>query len=150
MQKLKTKFTVLICGLALLCALPGCKTQLETGGAYAPTNSVGQVVQAPDVAFFQVDSAFDLAMSLANSVFNIERDNRAFLESINPNIKHSLDAIRPNAKLAAAEYATARKAYKATPTPAGLTALETALAKIKQVNAAAQAVLPDINKAIGK
>lgn len=133
---------LLILGLSLTIGWSGCKSgTLETGGAYAPTNTLGQVVIAPDIAFFQVDAAFDLAYSAFDAAFKFEKDNRPLLWQISPDIKHSLDVIRPDAVGVVQAYAVARKAYLASPTPAGLDTLRTWLSKAQQLANMAQAVV---------
>lgn len=120
---------------------------MEPGGAYAPdptTNAVTGVVTqiATDKPFFIVDGAFYLAYSIIDGAFTFERDNRATLWALSPEIKHALDKIRPDAVVARNSYIAARKGYIANPTPAGLSDLQFALAKIQQLQAAATAVIP--------
>ena len=133
----------LILGLILVAAavglsgmVTGCKSTLETGGAYAQTNA------APDRVFFETDAAFNLAYSAVDGALKFERENRALLWRVSPQIKHTLDGIRPQAFQAAKDYAVARSAYLLAPAPAGLTTLQTILARIQQFSAAAVAVLP--------
>lgn len=125
----------------------GCKSTLEQSGAYAPdpvTNAVsGAVTQVTaDKPFFIADGAFYLAYSAIDAAFTFERDNRATLWALSPDIKHALDKIRPDAVVARNSYIAARKGYLANPTPAGLSDLQFALAKIQQLQSAATAVLP--------
>ena len=123
--------------------VPACSTtKLEPGGAYAPAGTNGVAVVAPDYAFFIADSSFDLAYSALDAAFTFERDNRALLWNVSHKIKHTLDQLRPQALTVRNQYIAARVAYIANPTPAGLSTLQTALAKIKQLSAAAQAALP--------
>jgi hypothetical protein len=129
--------------LVAVLGLAGCKGTLEQGGAYAPIGTNGVVTIAPDYAFYVVDSGFDLAYSTVDGAFKFEADNRMLLWSISPNIKHTLDQLRPQAVTIRNEYAAARAAYMANPTPAGLTTLQAALAKAQQIAAAAMAVLPN-------
>lgn len=144
------KNSLLLVGLLTLSLLPmaetGCKSTLEGGGAYAPvtTNVDGTVTptQAPDKAFFVADAAFYLAYSAVDAAFTFERDNRSRLWDLDPNIKKSLDKVRPQAVQARNEYIHAREGYLLHPTPAGLSTIQTALAKIQQVRDAAQAVVP--------
>ena len=123
----------------------GCKQTLEQGGAYAPvtTNAAGQieVIQAPDLAFFEVDFAFDALYNLADTAFSFERNNRAVLWKLSPDIKHTLDQVRPSFDQAAREYALARQAYLQNPIPANLDTLGTILARMKAISAAAQAAI---------
>lgn len=123
-------FIPLLAGLSF-----ACKKTLEPGGAYAATNTV------PDLTFYQVDAGFRAAYGTLDSAFNWERDNRADLWKISPKIKHDLDAIRPTAAEVVRNYAVARTAYKASPTPAGLSQLQTILAKAQQLMQTAQAVI---------
>lgn len=127
----------------------GCASKLASGGAYAPTREVisnGQTnivaTAAPDKGFFVADAAFDLAYSAVDAAFNFEKNNRLLLWQISPEIKHTLDKLRPQAFNAVQQYALARDAYMANPTPAGLDGLKTALGKMQQLSSAAQAVLP--------
>lgn len=145
MKKLRLLIPLIITCVCLI----GCASRLESGGAYAPTKTVvenGQTniiaTAAPDKAFFIADAAFDLSYSAVNAAFEFERNNRLLLWRISPEIKHELDKVRPQAFNAVQVYALARDAYLANPTPAGLTALQTALGKMQQLSSAAQAVLP--------
>jgi hypothetical protein len=135
----------LVFSIVCLFASVGCHKTLEPGGAYSPsiTNATtGAVTSSPDMAFYTVDSAFYLAYTSLDTVFAIERDNRAALFKLSPAIKHTLDSIRPTALAVAQEYARARTAYIANPTPAGLTGLQLYLARIQQLVVSAQAALP--------
>lgn len=149
--------------LALGIFATGCASnRLEPGGAYDPvtttiaTNLSGQVITntavlyEPDIVFFQIDSAFDIAYSAVDGAFKFERDNRLLLWKISPDVKHSLDKARPVVLQVAREYAVARKAYQASPTPAGLSTLQLSLSKMQSVSASAQAVIADVNKTKGK
>lgn len=144
------KLRLIIPIITVACAcLVGCASRLESGGAYAPTKEVienGQTnivaTAAPDKGFFVVDASFDLAYSAVDAAFNFEKNNRLLLWRLSPEIKHTLDKIRPQAFNAVQIYGTARDAYLANPTPAGLDALKTALGKMQQISAAAQAALP--------
>jgi hypothetical protein len=139
--------------LALLCG-SSCKGKLEPGGAYSPvtTNADGTLnfTQAPDIGLFVADSGFDLAYSGMETAFKIERDNRALLWKVSPQIKHTLDQIRPKAVDGKLKYAQARAAYIANPVPANLDALNTILAEVKALTAAATAVLPQNGNQPGK
>ena len=107
-----------------------------------------QAVSA-DLAFYTTDAAFLLAASTLDTVFRFEKDNRDNLWKLSPDIKHTLDKIRPDAAQAVATYAAARKAYMSSPTPTGLSLLNTILAKVQQVSvaaAAAVATLPTSTK----
>jgi len=146
--------TVLLAN-AIICLTPGCKGSLAPGGAYSPglttltTNADSTITTnfvataAPDFAFYVADSAFSIAHSTADGVFNFERNNRAALWKISPKIKLTLDSIRPSADQAVHEYAVARTAYLASPTPAGLTTLQTALAKTQAITTSATTAIAD-------
>lgn len=142
---MKKLLTALSCAV-LLCAItltPACKSsKLEPGGAYAPIASDGVQRIAPDVGFFAVESAFKLAHNTIRFVFDAEYENRALLWSVSPKIKHTLDAIRPQVNEAIRDYAEARDVYRENPTPAGLSNMEFALAKVKQLALTAEAALP--------
>lgn len=149
-----TKATALIFCIGLSICFVGCQGKLAPGGAYAPTKvvittdasgaSVTNVVptEAPDYAFFAVDSSFDFAYAALDAVFTFEQNNRLMLWQISPNIKHSLDQLRPEAATIVRGYVTARASYIANPTPAGLSALQTALSQIQAAAKAAQAAIP--------
>ncbi len=144
---LRKTFTVLCLSVLALAfsagpvLLSGCRTpQLESGGAYAPTNSVGQASAAPDPEFYAVDATFSLDYGLVQAVFQFERDNRPYLWGLDPNIKRTLDGLRPQVVEAVQNYFVGRDAYKANPTPAGLSTLQTVAGRMKQVAASAQAV----------
>lgn len=139
-----------IIALAIGLAFTGCKATLEPGGAYAPvtTNSVtGEVTatQAPDLAFFNIESAYLLSYSVIDAGFRFERDNRAMLWKLNPNIKHTVDSIRPQAVAANAEYFRARKVYLANPIPPNLTPLRDLLTRINTLACSISAILPQGN-----
>ena len=140
------KRLVPIIALVACLGLSACKSTLEPGGAYAPTttNAVTGVItatQAPDMAFYNIDSAYLLAYSTANAAFDFERNNRAMLWKISPQIKHTLDTIRPQAVAANMRYLAARASYLANPVPAGLTQLQTILAEIGSIASAAQVAI---------
>lgn len=118
----------------------GCgSTRLEQGGAYAPTNQVG------DLQFYQADALYDVTYFTLDAVFKFEADNRAGLWKISPDIKHTLDKIRPTAWQVNVEYLKAREAYKANPVPANLAPMQTAIGKLQQLLATANAVIPKAN-----
>jgi hypothetical protein len=68
------------------------------------------------------------------------------LWKVSPQIKHTLDGLRTQVVHAEIKYALARKAYIANPVPANLDTLREVLAKARQLNAAATAVIPNSNK----
>lgn len=125
-----------ICFSLVGCGPTGCNGTLQEGGAYS------QAGQKPDKAFYAVDASFELSYSAVNTVFDFEKNNRQMLWDLSPEIKHTLDKIRPQAKEVVVAYAKARKEYTANPTPAGLSALETVLARMQQLATATQAALP--------
>ena len=123
----------------------GCKSgKLEGGGFYAPnsTNAAGIATAHPDYKFFICDLAFSTAYSAVDAAFTFERNNRKLLWKVSPEIKHALDKIRPAAWSTVQRYARARSAYLTSPTPAGLSTLETVLIEIQKLAASAQAALP--------
>lgn len=141
----------ILMGIMLLAAsslyLVGCAGSLAPGGAYAPmtTNAVTgatEMLQAPDLPFFQVEFAFSIAHDAAALAFSAERNNRALLWKVSPSIKHTLDSVRPEVDKAELDYAHARTAYMANPIPANLDTMQTILDRLKAAAAAAQAVIP--------
>jgi hypothetical protein len=132
-------FAVAMIGLACFTA---CQATLAPGGAYAPANTNGVATVQPDMEFYIADAAYQIAWQGMNGIFEFERDNRETLFQLSPSVKHTLDQIRPNAVTANKEYLRAREAYKANPVAAGLTPLQTALAKIQQLFKTAQAAVP--------
>lgn len=117
-------------------------TKLETGGAYSPVNQWGTNAVAPMPELFATDLAYDLAYTVIDKVFAAERSNRAFLWGLSPSIKSTLDQVRGPASEANIQYLTARAVYLNNPTPAGLTALNTWLAKLKSLANSISAALP--------
>lgn len=136
----------------MLCAMlsltfTACKTpKLEAGGAYAQsvTNTVGTnlvITATSDLTLYSADAAFELAYKTLDAVFLIERNNRQYLWNLSPNIKHTMDSIRVTAQQVVNEYADARTAYLAHPTPLGLTGVQAVLAKIQQLLFVANAAI---------
>jgi hypothetical protein len=121
--------------LAVCLAVTACQSPHLTPGVYAPA---GQVA---DLQLYQADCAYSLAFGTLDSAFKFERDNRAVLWKLSPKIKHALDEIRPQAWAANQRWAVARQAYITQPIPANMTALQTIIAKVQQLTAAAQAAL---------
>lgn len=150
----QTRISALLLLLTLMTVMVGCKSRLETGGAYAPgyttytTNEDSTVsanvveTSAPDKAFYEIDATFDLAYAVIDAAFKFELDNRTLLWQASPDIKHALDKIRPGALDVRNRYLAARRNYKANPTPAGLSDLQTYLSQISNLSASAQSVLP--------
>ena len=122
---------------ALVIGSAGCKTpRLEPGGAYAPTNSVGAVLYN-DLGLALADSSYKFAYETTLGVLKFEKDNRANLFALSPKIaldvKHALDKVRAQVWEIDKRWAMARKAYRAAPTPAGLSALQTILTEITRL-----------------
>ena len=130
--------------------LTGCQSpRLEAGGAYAPaivtTNMDGTVTTmptaAPDMPLFVADSAYKLAYDAVDGVLLFEYNNRAELQQKFPKLKPALDKIRPEVWDVEVRWAKARKAYLASPTPAGLSQLQTMLGELQRLVPVAQAAL---------
>jgi len=119
--------------LVLPIALTACKTpRLEPGGAYAPTNSVGQVVYS-DTGLMLSDASYKLAYETVGAVFKFERDNRIAIWKLSPVVKSELDNLRPQVVDIDRRWAMARKTYRSNPTPAGLTAVQSILSEIQRI-----------------
>jgi hypothetical protein len=129
----------LVAVFALACT--GCKTKLESGGAYAPAtfsaDAAGAVSvtpkSAPQLGLYVADAAYKLAYDIVDGVLKFERDNRADVEKISPKIKIALDAVRPVAWDIDQRWAKARQMYQANPTPAGLSNIQTLLLEIQRL-----------------
>ena len=144
-------------GVGLLVALgvasllfTGCHApQLEPGGAYAPaivsTNAAGAVtvspVTAPETALFIADASYRLAYDAVDGVLKFEYQNRAELAAKFPKLKPALDKLRPQIWRIEQRWALARRAYKASPSPAGLSQIQTILSEITRLVPVAQAEL---------
>ncbi len=137
------KKLLLIAPLLLFLAAVGCKTTLEPGGAYAPTNSLGQVIYN-DTGLALADTSYKLAYETTLAVFRFERQNRAALWAISPEIKHTLDKARVQVQGIDRRWAEARQMYKLNPTPAGLSVLQTVLAEIQRILPIVQAQLDPV------
>jgi len=137
---------LLVVGFALSMTAIGCKTRLESGGAYAPVNVVTNAdgtfttnaAVAPDPAFFVADEAYKTAYDLVDGVLKLEYENRAQVAAISPAIRPALDKIRPTVWEIDQSWAKARQAYKANPTPAGLTSFQSIVAKMQELVPVAQ------------
>jgi hypothetical protein len=116
----------------------GCKTNLEVGGVYAPTNSVGQVIYN-DQGLFLADATWKFSYEAMLSVFQFERDNRIALWGISPTIKHKLDSWRPAVVDIRKRWAESRHLYKQNPTPAGLSTLQGILSELNRLLPVVQA-----------
>jgi len=110
--------------------------RLESGGAYAAEG------RAPDFAFYAVESSYPLALAAFKTASRLEMDNRDMFWKLSPDIKHALDDIRPKALAADRAYSKARVAYLKSPTPDGLSGLQTILGQIQQLATAAVAAVP--------
>lgn len=135
-MRLRNKlFAILFCA-ALIGA--GCQIgqRLEPGGAYSHTETSAAMPE-----LYVADATFDLAYSALDGVFKFERDNRQTLWKISPEIKHTLDKLRKEAGQLVKDYAIARAAYLASPTPAGATELQIFAARLSALNASALAVI---------
>ena len=136
--------------LAVTLGTAGCKTpRLEPGGAYSPTNSVGQVIYK-DVGLAVADASYKFTYESALAVFRFERENRAEIWKLAPGVKRSLDKLRPNVVEVNRRWAIARQAYKVNPTPAGLTTLQTILAELQRLLPVVQAELVPVTSALTK
>lgn len=134
--------------LTLPVAFTGCKApRLEAGGVYAPTNATGQVVYN-DLGLPLADASYKFAYETTLAVFAFERDNRAAIWAISPDVKHALDKARPQVVAIDLRWAQARHLYRAHPTPAGLTTLQTILAEINRLVPIVQAQLAPMNQAL--
>lgn len=139
MNIIKRIFGSFLLALTLLTLGVGCKSTLAPDGSYNKT--------VPDMAFYQADSAFGLAYDTINLAFEAEYNNRALLWSISPEIKHTLDKVRPVALQVRNDYVIARDAYLKNPTPAGLTGVQSILAKAQQLLSAVS-LIPELQKYI--
>jgi hypothetical protein len=147
----------------LLClALPallltgGCTTQLAPGGAYAPvapqittnadgtlgTNLVATATPMPEL--YIADTSYKLAYQLVDGILQFEHDNRAEVAAVSPDIKKGLDAIRPTVWDIDQRWARARQAYKANPTPAGLSGLQLILPEMQRLVPVVQAAISPV------
>ena len=125
-------------GLGLIAGVSACQApRLEPGGAYAPTNAVGQVV-VNDLGLAVADATYKFTYEATLSVFEFERANRAALYAIEPGIKHELDRLRPQVQDIDRRWAVARKEYRAHPTPASLSTVKTILAELQRLLPVAQ------------
>ncbi len=100
----------------------GCKSHLETGGAYAQvnTNADGTTNVVADLPFEIADQSYKTAYDIVDGVLAYERNNRTALLAISPKFKADLDKVRPVAKDIDHRWAVARQAYKMGPSPTGL------------------------------
>jgi hypothetical protein len=140
----------MLCLLASLFA--GCKTQkLEPGGVYAPTNTLGQLV-LNDRALALADASYKFAYETVLGVFKFEKENRAQIAAMSPTlgatIKEALDNGRTKVWEIDQRWALARKAYRANPTAAGMTTIQTVLAEIERIVPVIQAELQPLNTAL--
>ncbi len=117
---------------------------LQPGGAYAPAivaNGVTNATSAPEIGLYLADASYKLSYDLVFGALTFERDNRAELAVKLPTLKANLDKIRPVVWDIDQRWAIARQIYKANPTAAGLTTLQTILAEIARLVPVVQAEL---------
>lgn len=137
---------ILLTGLIVALGLAGpgwgCRTapKLEPGGVYAPTNDVGQVIYN-DIGLALADASYKFAYETVTAVLRFEREHRAEIFKLTPDVKHALDAVRPKVVEVDRRWAVARQAYRANPTPAGLSTLQTILSEVQRLVPAVQAEL---------
>lgn len=137
---------VLTAVLALAFVTPGCKTStLEPGGAYSPTNAVGEVVHN-DIGLAMSDASYKFAYESALTVFQFEKDNRAALWAVSPEIKHTLDKARPVVVDINVRWAVARRSYRQNPTPASADALTAIVSEMQRLLPAVQSAITVTNK----
>ena len=141
---------VIAAALMAVLLITACKTpKLAPGGAYtgSVTNIVGTnlvITATSDLALYSADSSFALAYKTLDAIFLTERNNRDYFWKVSPQIKHTLDKVRVQAQKVVSDYAAARTAYIANPTPAGLTGVQSVLAQIQQLVFVGNAVLGQI------
>lgn len=130
--------------LIVTIALTGCKTpRLEIGGVYAPTNSVGEVIYN-DIGLALADTAYKFSYETVLAVFQFERDNRQAIWELSSTVKRDLDQLRPKVVEIDRRWAAARRVYRANPTPAGLSTLQTILSEINRIVPAVQAKIAPV------
>lgn len=130
----------------------GCGTaRLEPGGVYAPTNAVGQIIYN-ELPLAVADASYKLAFQSILLPMKFERDNRAALHVLNPNlgwaVKTKMDSLRLQVQDVDKRWAVARAAYKANPTPAGMSTLQTALAEISRLLPVVQGQIVPMQQAL--
>lgn len=136
--KLFTTVAALVFGVWCLVFVPGCAgpQKLEPGGVYAPTNAAGEVV-TNERALALADASYKFAYETALAAYRFERDNRELIWRLSPTIgarvKAALDDARATTWDIDQRWARARQAYRANPTPAGLSAVQTALAELERI-----------------
>ena len=135
MKTIHSRLLALISGLLLLtgCLAP---SKFEPGGAYAASET-----QAAMPELYATDASFDLAYKALDLTFKYEKDNRLALWSVSPKIKHGIDDLRKEASQVWLDYAVARQAYLQMPVAGNLTPLQTALAKLAQLNNTALTII---------
>ncbi len=133
----------LVTASVCIVSITGCHTtKLASGGAYAPTIAgTTNAASNPDLGLYFADAAYKLAFDAVDGVFKFELANRAQLQKVSPAIKTNLDKIRPTAWQIERRWALARAAYRANPTPAGLSQLQTILSEISRLVPVAQSQL---------
>lgn len=126
----------------------GCKApKLEAGGVYAPTNTLGQVT-VNELPLALVDASYKFAYETVLSPLRFEKEHRAEIYALSPTVgaavKAKLDDIRAEVWKIDVRWALARKAYRSSPTPAGLTTLQTILAEVERLIPVAQSQLAPV------
>jgi hypothetical protein len=134
--------------MAFAIALASCKTPtLEPGGVYSPTNTLGQVVYN-DTGLALADAAYKFAYETVCSPLKFERDNRAKIFELSPSVgvsvKHALDDVRVQVWNIDQHWAVARQAYRVSPTPAGLSTIQTILAEVQRLIPVVQSQLAPV------
>lgn len=139
--------------VAILLVVGGCNSpKLAPGGAYSgstlTTNAAGVVttntISASEPELFIADSAYKLAYDTVDGILLFEFNNRVALLVQFPALKPSLDKVRPVILDVDRRWAAARQAYKANPTPAGLSTINTILAEIQKLIPTAQAAIAPV------
>lgn len=137
---------ILLTAGLLACALfsNGCKTpKLEAGGAYATTNTLGQVSQDLNLAL--ADASYQFSYETVARVFEFERNNRDELWKLTPKIKRELDRLRPKVVEVDRRWALARQAYRINPTAGNLTTVRGILAEIQRLVPVVESQLTPLN-----
>jgi hypothetical protein len=151
-DRTKRAAVVLAAGVLIIGSLTACKTpSLEIGGVYAPTNQVGAVIYN-DLGLALADASYQFAYTSILAPLKFERDNRAVIFAANPqvglSVKRAMDKLREQVWAVDVRWAMARKAYRASPTPAGLTALQSILTEIQRIIPAVQSQLDPVYKVL--
>lgn len=158
------KFKSLLLIAVAVISLTACNRNpgLDHGGAYAPgitnktTNSAGEVTEqfvpstAPEQVLFRTDAAYRFTYETALSVFEFEKENRAVISAVAPSVHPAFEEARKTAWDIDQRWASARKAYKSNPTPAGLDTMQTILQEIQRLLPSVQAELNPYLQSLAK